>query len=444
MGVYVIRRRASGVRVVLQQSFTDCGLACLAMICDHYGVGIRYDQMLELVPHADWSKGISLRALRDTAISLGIDAVGVNCPLSQTATLGFPLIAHYKDNHYVVVEDARADTVTIVDPKFGRIDIPAAEFKEHYSGHVLRLQLCSRATTIQSIQKVSHSPWQRQTVAIIMRWLRRLCGVAFVHVSLLGGLVLVGSLYLRYRPAVFVLWVAMSLVVESVVCARITEPAILLAYEKCVADMSSACSPQHGLLFEVRGGYRVDDRVRWIAEHTFQSRWSFLCLFKYFWGCAFAATVALILGDHRLVACTLTFASAAVWDGVRSTSSLAFSPTDHSARRFVYATLDRQFLGHTKEVHPNLIARSSWELLCACTTHTVACTSIIWYWLASAVAFPSAKAIGALAMQIILVEWWYAGRAAFTAWFLIAHSYTHLSFMASLRSIKASDAQSHG
>ena len=54
---------------IRQRDAMQCGTACIAMICKHYGINISLDVLSDLCPFN--SEGVSLLALSKVAKSLG-------------------------------------------------------------------------------------------------------------------------------------------------------------------------------------------------------------------------------------------------------------------------------------------------------------------------------------------------------------------------------------
>lgn len=53
----------------------QCGIACLAMICRHYGAKVSLDEIERLCPPS--REGVSLLGISETATQLGLDNMSV-------------------------------------------------------------------------------------------------------------------------------------------------------------------------------------------------------------------------------------------------------------------------------------------------------------------------------------------------------------------------------
>ena len=93
------------VRLFKQRDLTDCGAACFAFVCDHYGLRLPLATLRrELGTN---TTGTSAASLVQSARQLGFTAKGVKGPADALPTVPLPAIAHClldgKLLHYVVL-----------------------------------------------------------------------------------------------------------------------------------------------------------------------------------------------------------------------------------------------------------------------------------------------------------------------------------------------------
>ncbi len=124
------------VRMIHQTAATDCAPAALAMIADHHRRGVDVGELRErLDPGRD---GVSALALRDTARELGLVTRAVRLDAEDLAhgrvEVPLPLVAHWEDRHYVVVDRIARGRVRLADPAVGRRHLRVAEFAEGATG----------------------------------------------------------------------------------------------------------------------------------------------------------------------------------------------------------------------------------------------------------------------------------------------------------------------
>ncbi|MCY7407593.1 MAG: hypothetical protein LH631_09500, partial [Alkalinema sp. CAN_BIN05] len=121
-----------------QQSVSDCGPTCLAMISQYWGQRYTLPQLRELC-HVGRS-GARLQHLAKAAEALGFQARPVRASWSYLGKLRSPWIAHWDGEHYVVVYPSRGRKVIVADPAGSRQKISIAEFQRHWSGYALLLE----------------------------------------------------------------------------------------------------------------------------------------------------------------------------------------------------------------------------------------------------------------------------------------------------------------
>ena len=122
-----------------QQSVSDCGPTCLAMITQYWGQRYTLPQLRELC-HVGRS-GAQLQHLAKAAEALGFQARPVRASWSYLGKLRSPWIAHWDGEHYVVVYPSRSrKQVIVADPAGSRKKISIAEFQRHWTGYALLLE----------------------------------------------------------------------------------------------------------------------------------------------------------------------------------------------------------------------------------------------------------------------------------------------------------------
>jgi ATP-binding cassette, subfamily B, bacterial HlyB/CyaB len=133
------RRSAwAGRPLIEQQSLSDCGPTCLAMITQYWGKRYTLPQLRELC-HVGRS-GAQLQHLAKAAESIGFQARPVRASWSYLVKVRSPWIAHWDGEHYVVVYPTRGNKVWVADPAGGKQKITQREFQAHWSGFALLLE----------------------------------------------------------------------------------------------------------------------------------------------------------------------------------------------------------------------------------------------------------------------------------------------------------------
>ncbi|MEM7761366.1 MAG: ABC transporter transmembrane domain-containing protein, partial [Cyanobacteria bacterium P01_A01_bin.40] len=122
----------------LQQSASDCGIACLINIGLYWGKRFNLNQLRRIANVG--RHGSSLRGLVSAAESVGFATRPVKATLDKLAEQKLPAIAHWEGKHYITVYEVSRKSVIVVDPAIGQLNMSYAEFKAGWTGNVLLLE----------------------------------------------------------------------------------------------------------------------------------------------------------------------------------------------------------------------------------------------------------------------------------------------------------------
>jgi ATP-binding cassette subfamily B protein RaxB len=118
--------------LILQSEAPECGIACVAMVAGYHGHRTDLSAMrMRLAPSM---KGVTLQHIAAIAQSMKLSPRGVQAPLESLSRLRLPAILHWDMNHFVVLTEASASRITVLDPARGRRVLPLAEASRHYTG----------------------------------------------------------------------------------------------------------------------------------------------------------------------------------------------------------------------------------------------------------------------------------------------------------------------
>lgn len=116
---------------VKQQDSMQCGIACLAMICKHWGREYSIDTLSKYCFAT--TNGVSMLGISEAAIELGLTTTAKCLSVQQLSDSQVPCILHWNQNHFVVlykVEKSRK--FYVADPGRGKIAYPLNEFEKHW------------------------------------------------------------------------------------------------------------------------------------------------------------------------------------------------------------------------------------------------------------------------------------------------------------------------
>ena len=174
----VPRRRIKRFPHIYQLDEMDCGAACLAMTCRHFGRSVRISRVRAAVHTA--TDGTSLAGLTRGADALGLVARSVRASKSRLDELPLPAIVHWEGNHWVVVYDVTERHVRVSDPARGRRRLPRAEFLEKWSGY---------ASVVQWTERFDETP----ETPTNLRWLLPLVKPHRARIGLAAGMAVLAA-----------------------------------------------------------------------------------------------------------------------------------------------------------------------------------------------------------------------------------------------------------
>jgi len=106
---------------------SDCGPTCLAMITKFYGREYSRDFLREKCFIT--REGVSAAGIAEGAESVGLRSMGVHVSYSMLRDdVPLPCIAHWRQNHFVVIHKIEKDIVHVADPAFGLLQYPRDKF----------------------------------------------------------------------------------------------------------------------------------------------------------------------------------------------------------------------------------------------------------------------------------------------------------------------------
>lgn len=142
-------------QLVEQAEEMDCGAACLAMICKHYGINITLGKLRELANVT--TEGATLESLARVGESLGFTTQGVKCTFNVLMGFDLPFIAHWEGYHYIIVYGISKNHVWVADPGVGFRKLTISEFEKGWSGNCLVFKPGADLVQLEA----SRSPWLR-------------------------------------------------------------------------------------------------------------------------------------------------------------------------------------------------------------------------------------------------------------------------------------------
>src|SRR3954462_4575056 len=111
--------------VVLQTEASECALASLAMVAQHFGHRTELADLRRKYPIS--LKGATLKDLIRIADQIGLAARPLRLELDELQKLRMPCILHWDLNHFVVLVTVGRNTAVIYDPAAGVRKLPLSK-----------------------------------------------------------------------------------------------------------------------------------------------------------------------------------------------------------------------------------------------------------------------------------------------------------------------------
>ena len=114
----------------------DCGPTCIRMIAKHYGRTYSLQTLREKT-YAD-REGVSLAGISNAAEEIGFHTISGKVSLKDLDELPVPMIAHWEQNHFVVVYKITKKYVYVANPALGLEKMKKEEFRKGWESHKSR------------------------------------------------------------------------------------------------------------------------------------------------------------------------------------------------------------------------------------------------------------------------------------------------------------------
>ncbi len=127
------RRRRRRYAAVRQVDAMDCGAACVATLCRHFGHNVSLPAIRAAV--GTGLDGTSLRGIMRGGAEIGIEFRAVKSSPDRLPALPKPLILHWGGSHWVVLHELRKGQATLADPALGLRTVTQAQLAGEWSGY---------------------------------------------------------------------------------------------------------------------------------------------------------------------------------------------------------------------------------------------------------------------------------------------------------------------
>ncbi len=117
-----------------QADSKDCGPTCIKIVARHYGRTIHIQALRDLAETT--REGSSLLGLSEASEKIGFRTIGVKLNFKRLEEeVPLPCIAHWNNNHFIVVYKIKNETVYVSDPAHGLLKYTKSQFIKQWIGN---------------------------------------------------------------------------------------------------------------------------------------------------------------------------------------------------------------------------------------------------------------------------------------------------------------------
>lgn len=138
---------------IIQSESSECGLACIAMICRYYGMEIDLVNLRREFGIS--SQGATLQSLIEALINLNLKTRALSIDIDELNLMKKPCILHWNMNHFVVLIAIRNNKFIIQDPAIGKRTININEFSNSFSGVAMEVWPDSNFKKVKKISRLN-------------------------------------------------------------------------------------------------------------------------------------------------------------------------------------------------------------------------------------------------------------------------------------------------
>lgn len=160
--------------VFIQHDANDCGPTCLRMIAKHYGKFFSLEALRE--KSFITNSGVSLLGVSEAAESIGFRTKGVKISIDQLdREITLPCIAHWNQEHFIVIYKISRDKVYVADPAFGKIIYSKKEFLRGWASSIeddIPIGICLELQPSPAFYKSDEEPLNRGRLTFLLKYLK--------------------------------------------------------------------------------------------------------------------------------------------------------------------------------------------------------------------------------------------------------------------------------
>jgi ATP-binding cassette subfamily B protein len=159
--------------IFIQHDANDCGPACLKMIAGYYGQNFAIERLRQncFINRT----GVSLLGISEAAESIGLRTRGLKLSFRQLKEdILFPCIAHWNQEHFIIIRKVTSDKVYVIDPAFGKATYSKDEFLGAWSSTIendTKLGICLQLEPTPDFYKAENGKIEKGRISFLTKYL---------------------------------------------------------------------------------------------------------------------------------------------------------------------------------------------------------------------------------------------------------------------------------
>lgn len=185
--------------ITYQHDAMQCGIACLQIICWHYGRTYNVETISQYC-HAT-TEGVSMLGISEAAKDLGLETVSAKVGLKKLTIAPLPCILHWNQEHFVVLYNIKKGGLFYVaDPAMGYVTYKKDEFCRHWVSTTEDEEEKGVVMFLEPTEEFYHKdiPMRKEnhSISFLMKYFRQYQG----QLSLIALTLVLGSLVQLVLP----------------------------------------------------------------------------------------------------------------------------------------------------------------------------------------------------------------------------------------------------
>ena len=106
------------IRFQQQSEHSECGLACVAMLIDYFAGNIKLTKLRD--DYGVPTGGYNFFQMKQILEDYNLESKAIKADSQDLTLLPTPFVVFWNNNHFIIVENIKRDSVKIIDPALGK------------------------------------------------------------------------------------------------------------------------------------------------------------------------------------------------------------------------------------------------------------------------------------------------------------------------------------